>query len=144
MLSNIAQNVLEELVKDGHLPEGASVKAVFERLKVSKEEFEAVCQELVEERRVFWTQHKNRAAAFPLGTLKLAPNAESAGKRVEYESTQDHLDDMSNQRLKGFIVELIDHLQSSESDVFTVGKQVKEIGRILRLLNERIDRLERS
>ena len=51
---------------------------------------------------------------------------------------------MSGDRLTGFIDELIDHLQSSESDVFTVGNQIKEIGRILRLLSERIDRLERA
>jgi hypothetical protein len=144
MLSKSAQEILDKLEKDGHLPEGISVNVLFEKLRVSKEAFETACQELVEERRVFWTQHKNRDAALPLGTIKLAPNPEAAGKRIEYASTQDHLDDMNSERLKGFIVELIDHLQSSESDVFTMGKQVKEIGRILRLLSERIDRLEKS
>jgi hypothetical protein len=141
MLSKTAQEILDKLASQG--ADGVSVKTLFEQLSVSKEEFETACQELVDERRVFWTQHKSRSATFPIGTIKTAANSESAGKRVQYESRQDHLDDMSDDRLTGFIHELIDHLQSSESDVFTAGNQIKEIGRILKLLSERIDRLEK-
>jgi hypothetical protein len=142
MPSKLAQSLLDELENKGHLPDGTDVKTIFEKLNVSKGEFEAACQELVNEQRVFWTQHKSRDT-FPLGSIKLATGSDSSGRRIEYQSAQDRLDDMSDEKLGGYIRELIDHLQKSEGDMFTAGNQIKEIGRILKLLSDRIDRIEK-